>query len=106
MSSDRGERGRDGGGHAGSWPRGAVDGGRPTSGNVPLEKTLRKTLARTFFSRRASAQSMMDEGRWGITHINKHVLPQAPSPTMTSFRRISAISTRAGDDREEDESGG
>lgn len=27
------------------------------------------------------------------TYINKHVLPQAPSPTMTSFRRISAIST-------------
>lgn len=25
------------------------------------------------------------------THINKQVLPQAPSPTMTSFRRISAM---------------
>lgn len=25
------------------------------------------------------------------THINKHVFPQAPSPTMTSFRRSSAI---------------
>lgn len=25
------------------------------------------------------------------THINKHVLPQAPSPTMTSLRLISAI---------------
>jgi hypothetical protein len=33
-----------------------------TSGKVPLEKT-----------------------------INKQVLPQAPSPTMTSFRRISAM---------------
>lgn len=25
------------------------------------------------------------------TYINKQVLPQAPSPTMTSFRRISAM---------------
>lgn len=27
----------------------------------------------------------------GATYINKQVFPQAPSPTMTSFRRISAI---------------
>jgi hypothetical protein len=26
-----------------------------------------------------------------VTNINKQVLPQAPSPTMTSFRRISAM---------------
>jgi hypothetical protein len=25
------------------------------------------------------------------THINKQVLPHAPSPTMTSLRRISAM---------------
>ncbi len=25
------------------------------------------------------------------TNINRQVLPQAPSPTMTSFRRISAM---------------
>lgn len=31
--------------------------------------------------------------RKGETHINKQVLPQAPSPTMTSFRRISAMVT-------------
>jgi len=30
-------------------------------------------------------------GRAAATNINKQVLPQAPSPTMTSFRRISAI---------------
>jgi len=24
---------------------------------------------------------------WVFTHMNKHVFPQAPSPTMTSFRR-------------------
>jgi hypothetical protein len=30
------------------------------------------------------------------TYINKQVLPQAPSPTMTSFRRISAIVTVVG----------
>jgi hypothetical protein len=29
--------------------------------------------------------------RKGRTYINKQVLPQAPSPTITSFRRISAI---------------
>lgn len=33
--------------------------------------------------------------RWGRctrqTYINKQVLPQAPSPTMTSLRRISAM---------------
>lgn len=28
------------------------------------------------------------------TYINKQVLPQAPSPTMTSFRLISAIFER------------
>lgn len=26
-----------------------------------------------------------------VTHINRQVFPQAPSPTMTSLRRISAI---------------
>lgn len=30
-------------------------------------------------------------GRQQQTYINKQVLPQAPSPTMTSFRRISAM---------------
>ena len=33
----------------------------------------------------------LDARRLMGTHINKQVLPQAPSPTMTSFRRISAI---------------
>lgn len=47
----------------------------------------------------------MDKAGWGSTrieveaeggverdtHINRHVFPQAPSPTMTSFRRSSAI---------------
>jgi len=26
-------------------------------------------------------------------HIRRHVFPQAPSPTMTSLRRISAMTT-------------
>jgi hypothetical protein len=30
------------------------------------------------------------------THINKQVLPQAPSPTMTSFLRSSAAMVAAG----------
>ena len=32
-------------------------------------------------------------GRWR-TYINRQVLPQAPSPTMTSLRRISAMAAR------------
>jgi hypothetical protein len=36
------------------------------------------------------------------THINKQVLPQAPSPTMTSFLRISAM-VKDGCDGEGDE---
>ena len=35
----------------------------------------------------AAGQQLED---W-LTHINRHVFPQAPSPTMTSFRRSSAI---------------
>jgi hypothetical protein len=31
----------------------------------------------------------------GQTYINKQVLPQAPSPTMTNLRRISAMVTAA-----------
>ena len=33
----------------------------------------------------------VEMGRAGYAHINKQVFPQAPSPTMTSLRRISAI---------------
>jgi hypothetical protein len=44
-------------------------------------------------SRRRRWRAMEEGGREG-THINKQVLPQAPSPTMTSFRRISAMATR------------
>ncbi len=50
-----------------------------TSGNVPLEKTL-------------------ETSQWHVcifsgtrSYINKQVFPQAPSPTMTSLRRISAM---------------
>jgi hypothetical protein len=32
----------------------------------------------------------------GGTYINKQVFPQAPSPTMTSFRRISAMMVAGG----------
>ena len=37
---------------------------------------------------------MREAGGDGNTYINKQVLPQAPSPTMTSFLRISAMATR------------
>lgn len=35
--------------------------------------------------------STQNAAREERTYINKQVLPQAPSPTMTSFRRISAM---------------
>lgn len=34
------------------------------------------------------------DGQMKSTYIKRQVLPQAPSPTMTSLRRISAILTR------------
>jgi hypothetical protein len=33
------------------------------------------------------------------TYINRQVFPQAPSPTITSFRRISAMLMCVGSDR-------
>ena len=76
-----------------------------TSGKVPLEKTLGSNrvsttmLALPLLGGRgaAAAAAAAAAGRprpartnSGETHINKQVLPQAPSPTMTSFLRISA----------------
>lgn len=58
----------------------------PTSGKVPLEKTL--------FEGQGLALPRMAtdvEARWVETYIRRQVFPQAPSPTMTSLRRISAI---------------
>lgn len=85
-----------------------------TSGKVPLEKTLNKSVmiqdvidgVDEFQARpsgdcfkivgynRASPKGEMtryEAEKAEQTHINKQVLPQAPSPTMTSFRRISAM---------------
>lgn len=53
-----------------------------TSGKVPLEKTLVRVSV--------SSRSRMCDGG-GETHMSRQVFPQAPSPTMTSLRRISAI---------------
>jgi hypothetical protein len=50
-----------------------------TSGKVPLEKTLEM------------ASAYIKVFVFIKTHINKQVFPQAPSPTMTSLRRISAM---------------
>jgi hypothetical protein len=38
--------------------------------------------------------SALDIGVTFSTHMSRQVLPQAPSPTMTSLRRISAILIR------------
>jgi hypothetical protein len=54
---------------------------RRTSGKVPLEKTLRG-------GQYASGNAACSECS---THMSRQVFPQAPSPTMTSLRRISAI---------------
>lgn len=60
------------------------------------ENTRRTTSARALvFADQRLPGAMAGDGRGREeTHINKHVLPQAPSPTMTSFRRISAMATR------------
>jgi hypothetical protein len=62
-------------------------GSRLTSGNVPFEKTLFATLISACYVQR---RCKCDKAR-GRTHISKQVFPQAPSPTMTSLRRSSAI---------------
>lgn len=54
---------------------------RRTSGKVPLEKTLRG-------GQYARGNAACGERS---THMSRQVFPQAPSPTMTSLRRISAI---------------
>lgn len=38
--------------------------------------------------------SALNKGATFGTHMSRQVLPQAPSPTMTSLRRISAILIR------------
>lgn len=60
-----------------------------TSGKVPLEKTLSAKKRTVSDLIQASHGRPMD--KMGSTYINRQVLPQAPSPTMTSLRRISAI---------------
>jgi len=61
-----------------------VERGLQTSGKVPFEKTL---------LRQQSAWAL--EARKGIatkcTYMRRQVFPQAPSPTITSLRRISAM---------------
>lgn len=63
-----------------------------TSGKVPFEKTLNDTGSQ--FHTPNKSTNAKGDGRWQMadgTYINRQVLPQAPSPTMTSLRRISAI---------------
>lgn len=53
-------------------------------------KAISDEAAATDTGRRMAMASVAG-GPGGATHISKQVLPQAPSPTMTSFRRISAM---------------
>ena len=60
-----------------------------TSGKVPLEKTLWRSWMSA-----PTGYSLRNQGakeRLADAYINRQVFPQAPSPTMTSLRRISAI---------------
>ena len=61
-----------------------------TSGKVPLEKTL--VMERPMLATGMHGSFIRyDEDGEGGTHIKRQVFPQAPSPTMTSLRRISAM---------------
>ena len=62
-----------------------------TSGKVPLEKTLVAEKESQYAAGIPTRRRMRKRGGKEETHINRQVLPQAPSPTMTSLRRISAI---------------
>jgi hypothetical protein len=72
----------------------AADQDKLTSGKVPLEKTLSSRVSMAMRgwlgSQRKGGSRATEAGTLKETHINKQVLPQAPSPTMTSFLRSSA----------------
>lgn len=72
-----------------------IDTGRAgdtrTSGNVPFEKTLHRLSARQIPGQAGDKELVVSSGAMDNAHINRHVFPQAPSPTMTSLRRISAM---------------
>ena len=83
-----------------------MDGdGKRTSGKVPLENTLQDQSQQVDSApgKESDAAAMIDpamvttkqeireyKGRRGI-YMSKQVFPQAPSPTITSFRLSSAI---------------
>ena len=61
-----------------------------TSGKVPLEKTL--VMEKADVSNQYAPQIVCHyDDVEGGTYIKRQVFPQAPSPTMTSLRRISAM---------------
>ena len=64
--------------------------GMLTSGKVPLEKTLVVERPMSATGMHRSFVRHDGDGEGG-TYISRQVFPQAPSPTMTSLRRISAM---------------
>ena len=58
-----------------------------------MEKTLR---ARCQSLRERTKGRTSAIGVWAWTYMSRQVFPQAPSPTITSLRRISAILLRVG----------
>ena len=59
-----------------------------TSGNVPFEKTINKQVCENGEDGQSNELDTEMEG-------NGHTFPQAPSPTMTSFLRISDMMCRS-----------
>lgn len=39
-------------------------------------------------------RARVEDSCWATTYMSRQVFPQAPSPTMTSLRRISAMVSR------------
>lgn len=53
---------------------------------------MKQAIDRQMIAGAVAAEEAAEAAGGGVaTHINRHVFPQAPSPTMTSFRRSSAI---------------
>lgn len=52
---------------------------------------MKQAIDRQIVAGAVAAEKAAEAAGGVATHINRHVFPQAPSPTMTSFRRSSAI---------------
>lgn len=58
-------------------------------GRCPWRRRCRQKILAAVYEHTRITGVLMEV--WGNTHMSRQVFPQAPSPTMTSFRRISAM---------------